>query len=274
MAERTIGLWWNGGVSEVEMSGASELRGVCGGRPATLVVKVDAVEIHQSGVEEVARIALGEGVEVSLSERGATGLFGTAGVFLLALGALWALNGSAGPLAYGLAMGLGALLLVAGFAMRLSVVEVKDAQRVVAFACRGKERAKAREVVETLRIERPERARKPAASIAGFVQGELHALRSTEAERRREYQLVAGAKADPEMEARFVKARTRIATWNLLWTLVVPAVGAVVAVVVGLHWGTTEAVIAALSAFVGLVLVGLRVLPRTQGVLARWLGRS
>ncbi|HEY3452663.1 MAG TPA: hypothetical protein VGK67_40335 [Myxococcales bacterium] len=256
------------------MSGANELRGVCGGRPATLVVSVDAVEIRQAGAQEVARMPLAEGVQVSLTERGATGLFGTAGVFLLALGALWALNGSASPPAYGAAMGLGALLLAAGFAMRISVVEIKDAQRTLAFACRGKERAKAREVVETLRIDQPEHAKKPAASIAGFIQAELQALGSSEAERRREYRLVAGAKADAEMESRFVAARSRIALWNLLWTLAIPVAGAAVAVVVGLRWGTTEAVIGALSVFVVLVLVGLRILPRTQGVLARWIGRG
>lgn len=257
------------------MSGPTvELRGVCGGRPATLAVNADAVEIRQAGVEEALRVPLAEGAQVTLSERGATGLFGTAGVFLLALGGLWALNASASPLACGLAMGIGAALLLAGFAMRISVVEVRDAQRTVAFACRGKERARAREVVETLRIDQPERAKKPAASIAGFVQGEARALFAGEAERRREYRLVAGTKADGELEGRFVKARTRIALWNLLWTLAVPALGAAAMAGVGLRWGTTEAVIGALSAFVALVLVGLRVLPRTQGVLARWIGRA
>jgi len=255
------------------MSAPSEVRGVCNGRPATLVAATDAVEIRQEGAAEALRLPLAEGVEVALRERGATGLFGTAGVFLLALGALWAVKGSAPAPAWAAALGLGALLLAAGFATRISVVEIKGARRTVAFACRGRERAKAREIVEALRLEKPERARKPTASIAGFVGGELRALASSEAQRRREYRLVAGARADAAMGPRFAAARPRIALWNLLWTLALPAAGAVAAAVVARRWGTTEAVLGALTAFAALVLLGLRILPRTQGVLARWVGR-
>jgi len=254
------------------MNEAREVRGVCGGRPAILSVTADSVEVRQDGAAEATRIPLGEGVEVTLVERGATGLFGTAGVFLLALGGLWALNSTASPTTSAAVAGVGAVLLGLGFALRVSIVEVKGpGGAALAIACRGRERRAARVVVETLRIDQPQHARKPAASIAGFVGAELRSLVAGEAERRREYRLVAGAKADPELETRFVAARTRIALWNLLWTLAIPATGAAAAYFVGRRWGTTGALTATLGTFVVLVFVGLRALPRTQGLLARWL---
>ena len=252
------------------MSAAWMIDGVCEGRPARLEVTQDSLELRRGAQDEPAqRIPLGEGVQVSLSDRGPTSVFATAGVFLVALAALWAADRSVAWPVWAALGGVGLVLVRLGFLLRIALVQVASPQGSFALVCRGKARRKAREAVEALREARPGNAKKPSASVVQFMLGEAHALGASQAKLEREYRLIAGEKADSQMQTRFVAARKKIAVWNLLWTFALPLSGAALVGVALARWGTAQAAIGARVAFVVLVFVGLKALPRLQPVLAK-----
>ena len=253
------------------MGATFTIDGVCEGRPARLLVTLEQVELTRVG-EEPRSVPLAEGVSVSLVERGPTGVFATAGVFLVALAALWALDGAVAWPVCGATGTAGAVLILLGLALRVALVQVVTPSGALVFLCRGgRARATAREAVQALREAKPGSARKPSATVVQFMLGELGALFAGEARLRHEYRLIAGEKAEAQMEARFLGARRKIALWNLLWTFLVPLAGAAIAGLVFARWGTSHAAIAALLAFIVLVFVGLKALPRLQPVLAQLL---
>jgi hypothetical protein len=158
--------------------------------------------------------------------------------------------------------------------LRATVVTLKGPLGEASFVCQGRSRKLAKEAFAALVAARPGNARKPASSVAGFIIGEFRALGASEAALKREFRMVAGATAGPELETRFVAARPRIAVWNLFWTALLPLAGATAASAIASRWGGTEALIAALVAFISLVFLGLKLLPKLQPLLARWLAAS
>jgi hypothetical protein len=246
------------------------IEGTSGGGPARLTVADDALEVVV-GAQAGQRIPLDEQLKVSVSERGPTTLFLVAGVFLIALAALWAINRTVAVQVWVVVGAAGCLGVALGRRLGRVVVTVVAAELRMEIVCAGRMRKQAREVVEALRERRPDSARKPAATVVRFVASEVEALFSSESRRRREYRLIAGATGREELEARFVAIRGRIAAWNLAFTLALPLVGAGAAFFLAWPRGATGALVAASSAFVALVFVGLKTLPHTQGLLARWL---
>jgi len=253
------------------MSTAWTIDGMCDGRAARLKVSEQALEWSQGEGVVVHRIELAEGVKVSIVDRGPTGVFATAGVFLVALAALWAIDRSVSWPVWATTGGVGLVLLRLGFLLRVALLQVVSPQLSFALVCHGKARRLAREAVEALREARPGNARKPSASVVQFMLGEVRSLSASQASLAREYRLIAGEKAEPQMQARFVAARKKIALWNVLWTFVLPLAGALGSGAVFARFGTAYAAIGTLVSFVVLVFVGLKALPRLQPLLARLL---
>lgn len=242
------------------------------GKRARVTVVEGALELRRLEQPEASeRIPLGQDTEVRYMETGAIGLPSIVGAMLLALGVLWSVQGSV-RLPIACVMGAaGAALVAIGLVGRVGVVRVLRPAGELVFLCRGSQRRCVRDIVGSLNEGRTGGEPKRAATVVAFWAGELRALGSSAAARRAEYRRIAREAANPEQEGRFVAARARIAAWNLLWTLAAPAVGAAGSAAVFATTGATHALVAALGAFFVLVVLGLKLLPRLQSVLAKML---
>jgi hypothetical protein len=188
-----------------------------------------------------------------------------------ALGTLWLVQGTVGGSAPTIALAVAVLAWALGCWWPRCELTVRAGDDSLRLACRGQAARAAREAAVFLRFRVPG-LRPRSRSILGFLSGELAALFAGRAALRWEYRSIAGAGAEPETEARFVGARRKVAAWNLGWTVAAPALLAALQ-----HFAFEPSSASWAVARVALTLVvggvaGLRLLPRMQPMLKRWIG--
>jgi hypothetical protein len=219
---------------------------------------------HESPLSSIAELkVVAPGMKKALEVAGAAGL---------ALGALWLVGNAARAPAALAAMAVGALLLAVGTAWPRCSLALKIDGTALEVALRGRRACAEARLMARFAHRAAPALRARSRSVLGFLGGELSALFSSRRGMRWEYRAIAGAASDPQTEERFVRARRRLALWNLWWVVLAPVTIAMLQQLLvppeSASWAYARIVIVLLVGG----FVGLRLLPRLEPLLKRWIG--
>jgi len=245
------------------------IEGTQDGTPVTL--ELDGGQIGWASGESAVQHPLDSVSECRVLGSSAKTVLLLVGSLAAALGTLWVVQGTVGGSAPSVALAVAVSAWALGCWWPRCELTVRAGDQSLRLACAGQAARAAREAAVFLRFRVPG-LRSRSRSVLGFVFAELAALFAGRAALRWEYRSLAGACAEPQTEARFLRARRKMAAWNLGWIVAAPAALAALQ-----HFAFEPASASWAVARVGLTLVlggvaGLRLLPRLQPMLKRWIG--